>query len=145
MAPRRREQDEDEKDMAEESESEPTTIQRREKRDEQGNIEIRDIRLGSRKTFKMKSMAVVVEAAMRVNCVRRALDEVANPMKALERAAALGAVLENLRISGNRKCHAYLLQYPKDVVSLPWEQLGGTDDWHQLPKLFAGEVWDGRS
>ena len=62
----------------------------------------------------------------------------------MQRAAALGALLENLRISGNRKCHAYLLQYPKDVVSLPWEQLGGTDDWHQLPKLFAGEVWDGR-
>ena len=80
---------------------------------------------------------------MRVNCVRHAFDKTTK-VKALERAAALGAVLENLRISQNRKCYATLLEYPKDTVILPWEELGGKNPHVQLTKLFAGEVWDGR-
>ena len=93
-------------------------------------------------TVEMKWIAGVVEAAMRVNCAIRALEHT-TALDALERAAALAALLDGLRISGNRKLHATLLCHPKDVVDLPWEKLGGNDP-DRWARLVAGELWDPR-
>ena len=80
---------------------------------------------------------------MRVNCAIRAMEQT-TALVALERAAALSALLDGLRTSGNRKLHATLLCHPRDVVTLPWEKLNGNDR-DGLTTLFAGEVWDGRA
>ena len=110
---------------------------------ERGVVEVRDVRLESVSTVDTQWMAKVVEAAMRVNCLIRAMEQT-TALDALERAAALAALLDGLRTSGNRKLHATLLCHPKDVVTLPWEKLNGNDR-DGLTTLFAGEVWDGRA